>query len=156
MIYLNLQPSIAEKFSVYELYLSDFQIQPCCPRRYLGTAGIVGHPSHKPFVLWVWEKLFVLTLEKFLKIDGGSGFTGKWCCQGQLCCYWVTPIIIPPCLNSDNFTVGEGKSGHCGVVGVGGDGGHGGGLGGGEGGGSHLRQKFPHSLPCRVLPFEKV
>ena len=76
MIYLNLQPSIAEKFSVYELYLSDFQIQSCCPRRYLGSAGIVGHPSHKPFVLWVWENLFVLMLEKFLKIDGGNGFTG--------------------------------------------------------------------------------
>ena len=80
----------------------------------------------------------------------------------------MKPIILPPCLNSNNFSVRDGKSGHCGVVG-GGDGGgyggglgggdnggHGGGLGGGEGGGSHLRQKFPHSLPCRVLPFEKV
>ena len=68
----------------------------------------------------------------------------------------TSTLFIKQCLNSNNFTVGDGKSGHCGVVGVGGDGGHGGGLGGGEGGGSHSRQKFPHSLPCRVLPFEKV
>ena len=47
----------------------------------------------------------------------------------------MKPIILPPCLNSNNFSVRDGKSGHCGVVGGGDGGGYGGGLGGGDNGG---------------------
>ena len=62
------------------LYLSDFQIQPCCPGQYLSNGGILGHPSHNPFVLRVCEKLVVpmMMVEKFF--DGGS--RGRLCCMG--------------------------------------------------------------------------